>query len=177
MVHYETDRLIIRNYQKKDIHDYFEYMSLESTAQYEDFEPFSLEQCKSAVMARLTDDCYWAVELKDSAKMIGDLSYRKGEYESYTMAYDFNPLFGKKGYATEACGCLVQHIFTVLNGRRLCADCDEGNAASWRLLERLGFRRESHCIEDVSFKQDVDGNPIYVNSYYYALLKKEWECR
>lgn len=175
MIYYETDRLVLRNYQEKDINDYYEYMSLESTALYEDFEPYSLEKCEKEVMARLTDDFYWAVELKDNGKMIGDLSFSKGDYESHIIAYDFNELFGGKGYATEACKVLLKHIFEVLNGRRICADCDEGNVASWRLLERLGFRREAHCIEDVSFKQDVNGNPIYVNSYYYALLKKEWE--
>lgn len=175
MIQYETDRLLIRNYLEKDINDYFEYMSLESTALYEDFEPFSLEKCAKAVKDRLTNDFYWIVELKDKAKVIGDLSFSKSKYESYMIAYDFNELFHKNGYATEACEVLMRHIFTVLNGRRICADCDEGNTASWRLLERLGFRREGHCIEDVSFKNDIDGNPIYVNSYYYALLKKEWE--
>lgn len=176
MILYETDRLVIRNYQERDIIDYFEYMSLESTALHEDFEPYSLEECEKAVKARLTNDFYWAVELKRNAKMIGDVSFRKTEYETYWIAYDFNERFRKMGYATEACRILTKHIFTILNGRRICADCDEDNIASWHLLEKLGFRREGHCIEDVSFKYDKNGNPIYVNSYYYALLKKEWEC-
>ena len=91
------------------------------------------------------------------------------------MKYDFNEKFGKKGYATEACKALIKHIFTVLNGRRLYVGCNEDNTASWRLLERLGLRREAHCIEDVSFKTDADGSPIFVNSYFYAQLKREWE--
>lgn len=29
--------------------------------------------------------------------------------------------------------------------------------------------------EFVSFVNDADGNPIYENTYQYAILKKEWE--
>lgn len=175
MIFYETDNLILRNYQSKDVHDYFEYMSLESTALHEDFDPFSLEECEKAVSDRLMDDTFWVAVLKKNDKVIGDLCFRKNDYETYEIAYDFNEKYGGKGYATEACKMLIWHIFTVLNGRRLYVGCNEDNVKSWRLLERLGLRREAHCIEDVSFKKDEHDNPIYVNSYFYALLKKEWE--
>lgn len=175
MIQYETERLILRNYKENDVIDYFEYMSLESTAEHEDSAPYSMEECEKAVNARLNDDSFWIVELKEHGKVIGDLCYRKGDYDTYEIAYDFNEQYGKKGYATEACKILLEHIFTILNGRRLYVGCNEDNVASWRLLERLGLRREAHCIEDVSFKNDANGNPIYVNSYFYALLKKEWE--
>lgn len=155
--------------------DYFEYMSLESTAEHEDFEPYSMDECKKAISARLNDDSFWVVELKECRKVIGDICYRKGDYDTFEIAYDFNEKFGKMGHATEACKTLIEHIFMALNGRRLYVGCNEDNIASWRLLERLGLRREAHCIEDVSFKNDADGNPIYVNSFFYALLKKEWE--
>ena len=177
MVLYETDRLILRNYRLQDVNDYFEYMSLESTALHEDFEPYSLAECENAVTKRLIDDAFWVVELKAMNKVIGDLCYRKRDYETYEIAYDFNEQYGGKGYATEACKILIKHIFTVLNGRRLYVGCNEENRRSWLLLERLGLRREAYCIEDVAFKKDINGNPIYVNSYFYALLKKEWELK
>ena len=175
MVYYETERLILRNYRESDVNDYFEYMSLESTALHEDFEPYTSVQCREVVHDRLLDDTHWAVELKESGKMIGDLCYREGDYGNYEIAYDFNEKYGKQGYATEACKQLIHHIFKGLNGRRLYVGCNEENTNSWRLLERLGFRREAFCVEDVAFKKDEDGNPIYVNSYFYALLQREWE--
>ena len=175
MVYIETKRLILRNYQPKDVNDYYEYMRLESTALHEDFEPYSLSQCEQAVQSRLTDDSYLVAELRDSGKVIGDLCYREGEYETYEIAYDFNENFGKKGYATEACRALITHIFRELGGRRLYVGCNEDNENSWRLLERLGFRREAHCLEDVAFKKDENGEPNYVNSYFYAMLRREWK--
>lgn len=177
MIHYETDRLILRNYQLDDVQDYYDYMRLPATAEHEDFEPHTLEACGEAVRQRLTDDAYWVVVLKENDKVIGDLCYSKAEYGTYEIAYDFNAAYGKKGYATEACGVLVRHLFTEVGARRLYAGCNEGNTGSWHLLERLGFRREGHGIEDVTFKQDAQGNPIYVSSYYYALLKAEWTGR
>jgi hypothetical protein len=36
------------------------------------------------------------------------------------------------------------------------------------------MRREGHFMEDVAFKKDEKGDPIYVNSYLYAILKREW---
>ena len=47
--------------------------------------------------------------------------------------------------------------------------------ASQKLCEKLGMRREGLFMEFVSFVKDEDGNPIYENTYQYAILKREWE--
>lgn len=174
MIYYETERLILRNYRPEDVADYHAYMSLATTAEHEDFDPFTLAQCEEAVGARLADDTFWVVERREDGRVIGDVCYRAGEEETYEIAYDFHEAYGGRGYATEACRALVSHLFGVLGVRRVRAGCNEGNAPSWRLLERLGFRREAHCIEDVALKRDEEGRPIYINSYYYALLRREW---
>lgn len=41
-------------------------------------------------------------------------------------------------------------------------------------LEKLGFRREGLYKEFVSFVNDEQGNPVYENTYEFAVLKKEW---
>jgi RimJ/RimL family protein N-acetyltransferase len=151
-------------------------MSQEFTAKYQAFAPLSLERSEQAVTERLDDDAYWVCELRENGKVIGDLEYTKGEDGNYEIGYEFNEKYGKKGYATEACKSLIAHLFLTLNARRISADMDEPNVNSWRLMERLGFRREAHFIEcEASFNEkDEQGNPIYVNYYVYALLKKEW---
>lgn len=174
MISLETERLHIRNYQEKDIRDFYDYMSLEFTALHEDFEPLTYEQSRDLIMKRLNDDSFAIVELKSEKRCIGDLCFRMSEYGTFEIGYDFNVNYGKKGYATEACKAFVQYLFTSLNARRVTAGCNEDNEASWRLLDRLGFRREGRFIEDVSFKCDKGGNPLYVNSVYYGILKREW---
>jgi hypothetical protein len=43
-------------------------------------------------------------------------------------------------YATEALGALIDHAFTALGVRRLVAGTGRANAASIRLLKRVGMR-------------------------------------
>ena len=71
----ETDRLVIRPFQEADIDDFYEYMKLESTAQYEDFTPYSYEECVALVKRRAAMDGVFAVVLKSSGKLIGDINY------------------------------------------------------------------------------------------------------
>ena len=175
MIYYETDRLILRNVQPSDVNDYYEYMSLEFTALHNDFDPYTLEMCENAAVKRQNDDRFWVVQLKESGKVIGSLKHWQESHGTYGIGYEIHEKYGGKGYATESCNVLIRHLFEVENARRISAGVNEDNVSSWRLLERLGFRREAHCIEDAAFKNDAEGNPVYVNSYYYALLKREWQ--
>lgn len=175
MIKFETQRLILRNFISSDIDDFYEYMRLESTAKYEDFEPQTYKECTSAIERRIPLDNVMAVILKDSGKMIGDINFsQEGEKGTYEIGYDFNEKFWNNGYATEACIAVLNHIFSEVGGRRVYAQCNDDNYSSIKLLERLGMRQEGHFIEDVAFKNDSNGNPIYVNSYLYAILKREW---
>lgn len=175
MVRLESDRLILRNYEKRDLNDFYEYMKLEYTAKYDDFEPLDLEQSECLLKKRRNKDNYLVVELKENNKMIGDVSFDLEEFNTYVISYDFNVKFEKQGYATEACSLLVEYIFNTLHGRRIYAECNDDNINSIKLLERLKFRKEAHFIEDVALKDDVHGNPIYVNSCLYAILINEWK--
>ncbi len=179
MIRIETDRLILRNYCKTDINDFFEYMSLEYTAQFEDFDPMTYEECAAALNRRITMDNALVVELKPEHKVIGDVNYSVADDDirdrTFVIGYDFNVKYEKHGYATEACTALVDYIFGKLGGRRVYAECNDDNLNSIKLLERLNFRREGYFLEDVTFKSDESGNPIYINSYQYAILKKEWD--
>ena len=52
---------------------------------------------------------------------------------------------------------------------------EEDNYRSQRLCEKLGMRQEGLFIEFISFENNADGTPKYVNTMQYAILKKEWE--
>jgi RimJ/RimL family protein N-acetyltransferase len=49
----------------------------------------------------------------------------------------------RQGLASEALRLAIGHAFEVLGLDRIEADIDPRNQPSWRLLERLGFRREA----------------------------------
>lgn len=175
MIKIETERLLLRNFMTEDIDDFFEYMSLESTAKYENFDPMTYDECVETIKRRTEIDTVMAVTLKSNGKVIGDVSFSKDDYDTFDISYDFNEKYHNMGYATEASLAMLNHIFNDLSARRVRAECNDDNYASIKLLERMGMRREGYFIEDVTFKNDENGNPVYISSYLYAILKKEWE--
>jgi RimJ/RimL family protein N-acetyltransferase len=45
------------------------------------------------------------------------------------------------------------------------------NEPSWRLMERLGLRREAHFVENEIFKG------AWGSEFVYAMLDREWQAR
>lgn len=170
MILLETERLILRNYKETDIQDIFEYFSNEEVAKYEDFFPMTREEVKELIEDWKDKDYRMVVEKKDTGKVIGSIGYLRNEKGEFSIDYDFNPLFAKCGYATEAGKVLIQHIFQVEKIDELYAECDVLNDNSWKLLERLGFVRIGEKEGDY-FKNDAQGNPMLITSCTYILRK------
>lgn len=76
------------------------------------------------------------------------------------------------GYATEAVGAVIGLCFDVLGLRRVTATCFVANTASWRLMERVGMRREAHTVADA-----LHPSGEWRDGYTYALLADEWRQR
>ena len=51
----------------------------------------------------------------------------------------------------------------------MTAGCFAANEQSWRLMERLGMRRESHSLRD-----GLHRTRGWLDGYEYALLAEEW---
>jgi RimJ/RimL family protein N-acetyltransferase len=105
--------------------------------------------------------------------MIGGVSFTLTEHDVLQahIGYTVARAHWHQGYATEAVGRLLAYLFEELGLRRVIAETDVLNDPSWRLLERLGFRREAHQVENAWFKG------AYASEYRYAMLKREWEAR
>jgi RimJ/RimL family protein N-acetyltransferase len=178
MEYLESDRLIIRRFKQEDWKDLYEYLSKEEVVRYEPYNTYSEEQCKEESMKRASDNAFWAVSLKDTNKVIGNIYFSQQdpiEFRTWELGYVFNPNFQGVGFATEASNRILQYGFEFLNVRRIIANCNPLNTSSWKLLERLKLRREGHSLQTVYFKLDKDGNPIWHDTYTYAMLNKEWE--
>lgn len=88
------------------------------------------------------------------------------------LGWTFHPDHHGHGYATEAAAELIRLCFEDLALRRVRAECFAANEASWRLMERLHMRRETHAIAD-SLHRDHG----WVDGFAYALLADEWRAR
>lgn len=85
------------------------------------------------------------------------------------LGWTLDPDHGGQGLATEAVTALLDLCFGPLGVRRVTAACFAANDASWRLMERVGMRREAHNVAD-SLHRDLG----WVDGYLYAILAEEW---
>jgi RimJ/RimL family protein N-acetyltransferase len=90
------------------------------------------------------------------------------DYRSASMGYCLDDAAWGHGYATEAARALLQWAFDTLDLNRVQAETDTRNAASARVLEKLGFVREGTLREDCMVNGEVS------DSWVYGLLRREW---
>ena len=168
-----TDRLIIRNFVQDDWRDLYEYLSDEEVVKFEPYDICSEDQAKEEAIRRSQDESFYAVCLNE--KLIGNLYLGKGEFDTWELGYVFHRKYQGQGYATESAKGLLDYAFTHLGARRIIAMCSPKNDHSWKLLERLHMRREGLLLQNVYFKTNSYGEPIWLNTYEYAILKEEWD--
>lgn len=173
MIKITTDRLIIRRFRPEDGEAFYDYISREEVCRYEPYFPYDREGAYREAARRAGDADFYAVTLRDGT-LIGNIYFSRRECESWEIGYVFNPKYRGAGYATEACRAMIDHAFQNLETCRVEAWCCPLNSASWKLLERLGMRREAHMLRNHYFKRDENGNPIWMDTFVYAILKSEW---
>lgn len=85
----------------------------------------------------------WRVTRRSDDLPVGmcGLVSREG-LDDVDIGFAFLPAHRGSGYAVEAASAVMRHADTVLNIARVVAICDPDNAASIRLLEKLGFAYE-----------------------------------
>ena len=169
-----TERLSIRRFAPGDWRDLYEYLSQENVVKFEPYAVFSEEAARFEADRRSRDADFWAVCLKDCGKLIGNIYLSKRNYDTWELGYAFNGRYHGKGYATEAARAMLDDVFINRGARRVTAMCDPLNEPSWRLLERLRFRREGHLQKDHYFKNDQNGLPVWADTFVYGVLKEEW---
>ncbi len=169
-----TERLVIRRFTPDDWQDLYEYLSDEEVVAFEPYDVYTEEGAKEEAKNRESNECFYAVCLKDSGKVIGNLYFNKGNFDTWEIGWVFNRSYQKNGYATESAKALVEYAFVHMGARRIVGKCSPKNKPSWALMERLNMRREGLLLQNVYFKTNANGEPIWLDTYEYAILKSEW---
>lgn len=169
----QTDRLIVRPIRPDDWRHLFDYLSLPEIYAFEPGEPIDAAQARAMAVERSSGQAFVAVELRAERRMIGHLYFQPvepAELRTHELGYIFNPAYQRQGYATEAARALVDHAFAELGVHRVVANCNPANVASWRVLEKIGFVREGHLRQNIFFRCDTDGRPMWQDTFEYARL-------
>jgi len=173
----QSERLYLRGFLTSDSKDLFEYLSLPEVTKYEPYDPITLEESEEIARERSTNECFWAICLKENDKVIGNvyLSKINPDYiNTYSIGFVLNPKYQNKGFATEATSAILNYVFIEKGAHRVVAYCNVKNARSWKLLERLKMRREGTMLENIYFKHDEAGKPIWNDSHMYAILRDHY---
>ncbi|WP_086469786.1 GNAT family N-acetyltransferase [Devosia lucknowensis] len=176
-----TQRLLLRPFTRGDVDAVFAYRGREDVARYLFDQPLSRDECALAIQQRTSqtglaeegDRMVLAVETLDQGDLVGEVSliWRSVEARQGELGWIFHPSFHGRGYATEATNALLDLGFGPADLHRIYARCDARNDGSWRLMERLGMRREAHFRQHALFKGEWD------EEFYYAILRDEWLAR
>lgn len=106
------------------------------------------------------------LEVQDAwaqAEIAGQARGTQGE-----LGWVLHPDNTGRGYATEAVRALLGIAFDGLGLRRVTAACFAANESSWRLMERVGMRRETYNV-----RESLHRSGDWLDGMVYALLADE----
>ena len=170
-----TKRLIIRRPSEADLHDFLAYQTHPENLKYQPVEPMTEDKAAGFLAKQAALELggegwvMFAVELRGAGRMIGEVGiYVSPPLGRGDLGWSFHPDYQGRGYATEAAQALLAYAFEKCGLHRVTSGCDTRNVASFRLMERLGMRREGHL------RQSQLRNGLWHDEYLYALLREEW---
>jgi RimJ/RimL family protein N-acetyltransferase len=174
----ETARLLLRPFEDRDFGALFDFYSRPEVVQFLYWDVRTRGETREVLaqkMLRITiagqgTSLNLAVMLKETNKVIGDVSLalRNTEFQQGEIGFVFNPDYYGQGYATEATIPVMTLGFNDFNMHRIYGRCDVRNHGSYKLMERMGMRREAHFIHNEIFKGE------WGDEYIYAILEDEW---
>lgn len=174
--HIQTPRLLLRPLEPSDAPALLAVFGDPAVMRYWSTPPWTSADDALAMIARAREAAaagtavrFGIVRAADGA-LIGTCTLfdRVAESRRAEVGYALARAAWGQGYAREAVAALLDHAFGVLGLHRVEADIDPRNAASARLLERLGFRREGLLRERWIVGGEVTDSAIY------GLLARDW---
>lgn len=175
----ETDRLLLRYFEKSDLDAIAAYCGRAQVRRYLDGKARDHAEFKAILntmssQRRLTrpgDALTLAIVRRGHDDVIGHVSLRwtdatAGQAELFFI---LNPRFRNQGFTTEAIRAVLDLGFDLYGFHRVFARCGAEAHNSVRLLKRLGMRLEAHYREHALFQGDWD------EELQFAVLDREWQ--
>jgi RimJ/RimL family protein N-acetyltransferase len=176
----ETERLLLRPFRAEDLDAFCAIHADPEVVRYLYFDPPTREaarimlekRARQAEILRAGDKLMLALELR-GGMVIGDvfLTWLSETHKQGEIGFVLHAQHQGKGLAREAAEAMLRLGFEALGLHRIEAHLDARNAASAKLLERLGMRREGTIVENEFVKGE------WTDELLYAVLAREWAAR
>ena len=178
----ETERLILRIPEKKDIADIAQNINNLKVSKWLLVVPYPykkkdaiwyINHCKKKLKEKPRKDYSFSIELKEIHKIIGGISLCKIDYSAGvgTVGYWLGEPHWRFGYGSEALQALIDLAFKRLKLNRLEVGVFVGNPSSGKLLEKYGFKKEGCKRQVVRCKADKK----LKDENLYGLLRSEYK--
>jgi RimJ/RimL family protein N-acetyltransferase len=173
-----TERLTLRPAVAEDLAATWQYRRLPEVSRWLTRAPATLEEYRGQFLD--PDRLAMTIVVELEGQVIGDLMLRVedawGQAEVADRVRDvqaelgwvLHPDYAGHGYATEAVRALIALAFDGMGLRRVTAGCFADNEASWRLMERVGMRRET-----VAVRESLHRSGEWLDGMGYAMLADE----
>ncbi len=144
----ETDRLVIRPWRESDVEDFYEYAKVDGVGQMAGWQPHeSIEKSRAILKLFMDEKKTFALELKESGKVIGSLGIEEREEEmdlpensmGRELGYVLSKDYWGQGLMPEAVKAVIQYCFDTLDYDWLTCCHYTRNDQSRRVIEKSGF--------------------------------------
>lgn len=173
-----TDRLLLREFVEEDWRAvlayqqnplYFRYYAQEAQTEQGARAFIKMFLGQQATTPRIKFQL--AITLKGNGQLIGNCGIRTKAVDAIEgdIGYELNPDYWGNGYATEAAKTMVHYGFTTLHLHRIWSWCIADNVGSYRVMEKVGLRKEGHLRQNEFYKAR------YWDTLVYAILEDEWQ--
>jgi len=167
-----SPRLVLRNLAYDDVCSLLEIVSHPSVARI----TTNMEAGESGIRKYIDlqnayqpfeKDRYYdlGIEKREDGRLIGLIGLMCQEHRQGLIGWALGINARGKGYATEAASALIAFGFSELGLHRIYAVTSSVNRASWKVMERVGMRKEAH-LREAEFREGE-----WIDTLIYAILQ------
>ncbi len=177
----QTKSLLLRKFTTDDFNAVHSYASNRENIIYMMWGPNTEKDTQDYINIAISQseevpclNYQYAAILQESGQLIGGcnlcISGDEGE-----IGWILHMDYWKQGYGTEMGKAMLQLGFDELSLHRILAHCNAENDGSYRVMEKIGMRREGFFIE--SRPASKNSTQKYDDELSYAILQDEWETQ
>jgi RimJ/RimL family protein N-acetyltransferase len=177
----QTERLLLRPYEEGDLPVFGAMHGRADVARYLMWEPRDEVAARDALTKNIArtgidedrDALCLAAFTRETGAFVGEFVLFMSSRPNRTgeTGYIIDPAAAGHGYATEGCLAMLRIGFVQCGMHRIIGRIDARNAASARVLEKCGLRREAHFVRNELVKGE------WCDEVVYAVLTDEWQAR
>lgn len=175
----ESERLLFRKYEMSDFAVFYDMLSNLENIKYRSYEPKTEQEVHEYIdwgmQCAEQNPCVnyrYAVVLKETGELIGSCELAFTDKDPAELAWELHRDYWRKGYGTEIGNTLLKLGFEILKLRRIIGDCNTLNTGSYRIMEKIGMRREAHYVK--MYRGNSALNHQWCDKFLYAILREEY---